>query len=288
MAETLERSQEAKPVEESGPVVVFKDVTIKFDSDQTGDGRIETRTILNNISFEVEHGQTLIILGPAGCGKSVLMKLANGLLMPDAGSVTVFGQDLTKIKERDLFKLRQRIGMVFQESALFDSMNVESNVAYRLNEEGMAPAESHAKVEEVLNFVSLPGAITKFPSELSGGMRRRVSIARAIVTGPDLLLYDSPTGGLDPITSTTIIELIVKQRDVSHATSLLITHRLQDAFTLATHRYNQDAGKMEPIPDGGIDESTQFLVLNEGSIVYRGDTRGLVHSDDPWLQEYLA
>ena len=198
MAETLERSQEAKPVEESGPVVVFKDVTIKFDSDQTGDGRIETRTILNNISFEVEHGQTLIILGPAGCGKSVLMKLANGLLMPDAGSVTVFGQNLTKIKERDLFKLRQRIGMVFQESALFDSMNVESNVAYRLNEEGMAPAESHAKVEEVLNFVSLPGAITKFPSELSGGMRRRVSIARAIVTGPDLLLYDSPTGGFGP------------------------------------------------------------------------------------------
>jgi phospholipid/cholesterol/gamma-HCH transport system ATP-binding protein len=192
------------------------------------------------------------------------------------------------MRERDIYKLRKRIGMVFQESALFDSMNVEDNVAYRLNEEGMPQSESHKKVEEVLNFVELPKAISKYPSELSGGMRRRVSIARAIVTTPDLILYDSPTGGLDPITSTTIIELVIKQRDVSHTTSLLITHRLQDAFTLATHRWNVQENKMEPIPNGGIDDSTQFLVLNDGGIVYHGDTKGLVHSEDPWLKEYLS
>ena len=190
--------------------------------------------------------------------------------------------------ERDIFALRKRIGMVFQESALFDSMNVENNVAYRFNEEGMDPAESHKKVEEVLNFVELPTAAPQLPSELSGGMRRRVSIARAIVTGPDLILYDSPTGGLDPITSTTIIELVVKQRDVSHTTSLLITHRIQDAFTLATHCWNTKDNKMEPIPNGGIEDTTRFLVLNEGSIVFHGNPHDLVRNEDPWLKEYLA
>ena len=261
-----------------GPVVVFKDVCLSFDG----------KDVLKNLSFQVERGQTLCILGPAGTGKSVLMKLVNGLLRPDSGEICVFGQDLNKLKEVQLFPLRQKIGMVFQESALFDSMTVEDNVAYQLNANGMPQEESHKKVEEILNFVSLPKAIAKFPSELSGGMRRRVSIARAIVTNPDLILYDSPTGGLDPITSTTIIELVVKQRDVSHTTSLLITHRLQDAFTLATNTFDQEAGKMKLIPDGGIDESTQFLVLNEGSIVYNGDTRGLVHSDDPWIKQYLS
>ena len=190
--------------------------------------------------------------------------------------------------EAELYKLRARIGMVFQESALFDSMTVEDNVAYRLNEERVPVAESHKRVEEILKFVELPTAAAKYPSELSGGMRRRVSIARAIISNPDLILYDSPTGGLDPITSTTIIELVVKQRDVSHTTSLLVTHRLQDAFTLATHRWNTDANKMELIPDGGIDESTRFLVLNEGHIVYHGDTLGLVHSEDPWIRDYLS
>ncbi len=266
------------PTDPQGPIVAFKDVSLKFDRHQ----------VLKDISFQVDRAQTLIILGPAGCGKSVLMKLVDGLITPDSGSIRVFGEEITTMPERDIFKLRQRIGMVFQESALFDSMNVEDNVAYRLNEEGMDPAESHQKVEEVLNFVALPTAISKFPSELSGGMRRRVSIARAIVTGPDLILYDSPTGGLDPITSTTIVELVIKQRDVSHTTSLLITHRLQDAFTLATHRWNPEANKMEPLPDGKLDETTRFLVLNEGSIVFHGNTEDLVHSEDPWIKEYLS
>ncbi|SNS73877.1 phospholipid/cholesterol/gamma-HCH transport system ATP-binding protein [Granulicella rosea] len=262
----------------SAPIVVFDDVSITFD----------LKPVLHHISFEVAQGETLIILGPAGCGKSVLMKLANGLIEPDSGTIRVFGQDISHMRETDRFALRKRIGMVFQESALFDSLSVENNVAYRLNEEGVPYDEAHAKVEEVLRFVELSQAIDKNPSELSGGMRRRVSIARAIITAPDLILYDSPTGGLDPITSTTIIELIVKQRDVSHTTSLLITHRLQDAFTLATHRWNPEAGHMEPIPDGKIDDSTRFLVLNDGGIVFHGSTQELVHTTDPWLREYLS
>jgi phospholipid/cholesterol/gamma-HCH transport system ATP-binding protein len=278
MATTTIPQPEAVPEERPGPVVAFKNVSITFD----------VRPVLDNISFTVERGQQLIILGPAGTGKSVLLKLVDGLLQPDKGSIEVFGEDIVAMRERDRYKLRARIGMVFQESALFDSLNVEDNVAYRLNEARVDHAESHRQVEEVLNFVALPHAIAKFPSELSGGMRRRVSIARAIVTKPDLILYDSPTGGLDPITSTTIVELVVKQRDVSHTTSLLITHRLQDAFTLATHQWNFEENKMEPIPNGGIDPSTRFLVLNEGKIVFEGSTQELVHSPDPWLKQYLA
>ena len=271
----------ARPIEQlqpGDPVVVFDNVSIGF----------EGKSVLKNISFEVDRGQTMIILGPAGCGKSVLMKLANGLMSPDSGVITVFGQEITAMREREMFQLREHIGMVFQESALFDSLSVEDNVAYRLHEEHMPEDEAHAKVVEALKFVELEGAIAKFPSEISGGMRRRVSIARAIITAPDLILYDSPTGGLDPITSTTIIELVIKQRDVSHTTSLLITHRIQDAFTLATHRFNKETGHMEPIPNGGIDDSTRFLMLNEGSIVFHGSTLDLVHSEDPWIKEFLS
>ena len=275
MPETLEADTADQP---QGPIVVFQDVSIRF----------ERHEVLKHLSFSVDRGQTLILLGPAGCGKSVLMKLANGLLCPDSGTIEVFGNRIDTMPQRDLFKLRERIGMVFQESALFDSLSVADNVAYRLHEDGMSPDEAHAKVVEALHFVDLDHAIDKFPSELSGGMRRRVSIARAIISSPDLILYDSPTGGLDPITSTTIIELVVKQRDVSHATSLLITHRLQDAFTLATHRWDPERNCMQPIPDHGIDNSTRFLVLNEGQIVYDGNTHDLVHTEDPWLKEYLS
>jgi phospholipid/cholesterol/gamma-HCH transport system ATP-binding protein len=260
------------------PVVVFEDVSITFD----------IKPVLKNISFTVCRGETRIILGPAGGGKSVLMKLANGLIRPDSGTIRVFGEDVTRMPETDLFKLRARIGMVFQESALFDSLSVEDNVAYRLHEARVPDEEAHKRVVEALRFVELENTIEKFPAELSGGMRRRVSIARAIISNPDLILYDSPTGGLDPITSTTIIDLVIKQRDVSHTTSLLITHRLQDAFFLATHRFNEKTGKIDPIPNGGIDDSTKFLVLNEGRVVFDGNTHELVHTDDPWLKEYLS
>ena len=262
----------------TAPVVVFEGVSITFD----------VKPVLEDISFRVQRGETRVILGPAGCGKSVLMKLANGLVCPDRGSIEVFGQDITKMRERDLYALRARIGMVFQESALFDSLSVEDNVAYRLYEDKVPEDEAHERVVETLKFVELEHAIQKFPSELSGGMRRRVSIARALITKPDLILYDSPTGGLDPITSTTIVELIVKQRDVSHTTCLLISHRLQDAFTLAMNRWNTTTNKMERIPDGKIDPSTKFLVLNEGRVVFDGSTEELVGSEDPWLKEYLS
>jgi len=264
-----------------GPVVVFEDVSITFD----------VKPVLQNISFSVDRGQTLVLLGPAGTGKSVLLKLANGLLKPDSGSIRIFGQEITTMPERDLYELRAHIGMVFQESALFDSLTVEDNVAYRLHEEHMPEEEAHNRVVEALKFVELEQAIDKYPSELSGGMRRRVSIARAIVSGPDLILYDSPTGGLDPITSTTIIELVMKQRDVSHTTSLVVTHRLQDAFMLATHSYDAQQG-MKAIPkdgpDHGIDPGMKFLMLNEGHVVFHGTTEELVHSTDPWIKEYLA
>ncbi len=265
-------------LEPAAPVVEFSHVSIRFDRD----------TVLNDISFTVRHGEMRIILGPAGVGKSVIMKLSNGLLTPDSGEIRVFGKPLSSLSPREIFELRAHIGMVFQESALFDSLDVEDNVAYRLEEEHCNPAEIHERVVEALRFVELEGTIDKFPSELSGGMRRRVSIARAIISKPDLILYDSPTGGLDPITSTTIIELIIKQRDVSQTTSLLITHRIQDAFTLATHRYNATKSKMELIPDGGIDPGTKFLVLNEGHVVFDGTTQELTRTTNDWLRAFIS
>lgn len=260
------------------PVVEFSHVSIGFERD----------LVLDDVSFTVRHGEMRIILGPAGVGKSVIMKLANGLLTPDSGEIRVFGQLLSHLTPREMFEMRAHIGMVFQESALFDSLDVEDNVAYRLEEEHVAPKETHERVVEALRFVELEQAINKFPSELSGGMRRRVSIARAIISRPDLILYDSPTGGLDPITSTTIIQLIVKQRDVSQTTSLLITHRIQDAFTLATHRYDTAKNEMELIPNGGIDDGTQFLVLNDGRIVFDGTTQELTRTTDPWLKAFIS
>jgi phospholipid/cholesterol/gamma-HCH transport system ATP-binding protein len=274
---TRDDQKPAAPSEEK-PVVVFDNVSIAFD----------LKPVLEDVSFTVAPAETRIILGPAGGGKSVLMKLTDGLLRPDSGTITVFEEEISSMSEDDLFKLRGRIGMVFQESALFDSLSVEDNVAYRLHEERVPEQEAHNRVVEALKFVGLEQAIAKFPPELSGGMRRRVSIARAIVSAPDLILYDSPTGGLDPITSTTIIELVMKQRDVSHTTSLLITHRLQDAFMLAMHRFNPETEKMEPLPGGGVDETTKFLVLNEGKVVFDGDTHELVSSTDPWLKQYLS
>lgn len=260
------------------PVVVFENVSIGFEEKQ----------VLDNISFTVKPGETRILLGPAGVGKSVLLKLADGLLRPDSGRIFVFGEEVSAMREEDLFALRSRIGIVFQEGALFDSLTVRDNVGYRLTEEHLPDDEIDQRVIEALRFVELEHTLTKFPSELSGGMRRRVAIARAIITKPDLLLYDSPTGGLDPITSTTIIELVIKQRDVYHTSSLLVTHRLQDAFVLASHRFNRETNKMEPLPEGHSDPQTSFLVLNNGKFAFDGSTHDLVHSDDPFLKEYLT
>jgi phospholipid/cholesterol/gamma-HCH transport system ATP-binding protein len=260
------------------PAVVFENVSIGFEGKQ----------VLRNLSFTVKQGETRILLGPAGVGKSVLLKLADGLMRPDSGRIFVFGEEVSAMPEEQLFKLRSRIGIVFQEGALFDSLTVRDNVAYRLMEEHLPEEEVDKRVVEALRFVELEHTLDKFPSQLSGGMRRRVAIARAIINRPDLLLYDSPTGGLDPITSTTIIELVIKQRDVYRTSSLLVTHRLQDAFTLVSHRFNREANKMEPLPEGQTDPQTSFLMLSEGKLVFDGSTHDLVHSDDPFIKEYLS
>jgi phospholipid/cholesterol/gamma-HCH transport system ATP-binding protein len=192
------------------------------------------------------------------------------------------------MRQADLYRLRESIGTVFQEGALFDSLTVRDNVGFRLTEDHVPEAEIDSRVTEALRFVELEHTLDKFPSELSGGMRRRVAIARAIVSRPDLLLYDSPTGGLDPITSTTIIELVIKQRDVYKTSSILVTHRLQDAFMLASHHFDRETNKMEPLPRNQTDEQTSFLMLYQGKLVFDGSTHDLVHSEDPFLKEYLS
>lgn len=266
-----------QPKEDALPVV-FEDVSIAFDRNP----------VLDKISFEVKSGETRLLLGPAGSGKSVLMKLANGLIRPDRGRIFIFGHEITAMHENEIFDLRAAIGMVFQEGALFDSMNIRDNVGFRLMEQHVADAEIDQRVEEALKFVELDKTMEKFPSQLSGGMRRRVAIARAIIAKPSLLLYDSPTGGLDPITSTNIIALIMKQRDVYHTSSILITHRLQDAFMLATHVFDKEKNEMQLLPEGQADRDTSFLMLHEGKLVFDGTTHELVHSDDPFLKEYLS
>ncbi len=266
------------PQETNAPVVSFRDVSLSF----------EDTLVFDHISFDVAPGETRILLGQAGAGKSVLLKMADGLIKPDSGQVTVFGQEVSCECEKDLNQLRQRIGMVFQESALFDSISVRDNVAYRLMEERVPEAEMEQRVREALSFVEMEHAIDRFPAEISGGMKRRVAIARAIVTRPDLLLYDSPTGGLDPVTSTTIIELVIKQRDVYRTSSLLVTHRMHDACTMATHRYDATRQRMEPLPDGTTDSQTTFLVLHQGQIAFDGSIEELLSTTDPFLREFIS
>jgi phospholipid/cholesterol/gamma-HCH transport system ATP-binding protein len=260
------------------PPVVFENVSIAFDRNE----------VLKNISFKIRKGETRLLLGPAGSGKSVLIKLANGLIRPDSGRIFVFGHEITAMHENEIFELRSAVGMVFQEGALFDSMNIRDNVGFQLMERHVADDEIDTRVQEALRFVELDKTMEKFPSQLSGGMRRRVAIARAIIAKPSLLLYDSPTGGLDPITSTNIIALIMKQRDVYHTSSILITHRLQDAFMLATHYFDSEKNTMVPSPTGQADPDTSFMVLHDGRLVFDGSTHDLVHSNDPFLKEYLS
>lgn len=258
-------------------VLEFRHVSIAFDGPP----------VLENISFSVAPHETRILLGPAGVGKSVLLKLANGLHCPDKGSVFLFGEDIANTREAKLFGLRKRTGMVFQEGALFDSLSVRDNVAYQLIQEQVPDDEIDSRVLEALRFVGLEETFALFPGSLSGGMRRRVAIARALIRQPELLLYDSPTGGLDPVTSTTIVELIVKQRDVYKTPSLLVTHRLQDAFTMCTHRFDTEKNGMVPLPKGETDPNTTFLMLNEGKLIFDGSIHDLVHSTDSFVREFL-
>jgi phospholipid/cholesterol/gamma-HCH transport system ATP-binding protein len=261
-------------------VIVFENVSIAFES----------KSVLDGISFHLAKGETKAIFGVAGSGKSTILKLALGLIRPDAGSIYVLGENITTMPEDELFDLRRKIGMVFQESALFDSLTVRENVAFRLLEEGNVSEEEVDKpVREALSFVELEHTVDMFPSELSGGMRRRVAIARAIITHPEILLYDSPTGGLDPVTSTTIIQLIVKQRDVYKTSSLMVTHRLQDAFIMASHYFDRKTNQMQPLPPGGRAEVPMgFLILKEGKIIFDGDVHELAHTKDEYIKEYIS
>ena len=264
----------------STPVIVFDDVHISF-----GDNHV-----LRGVSFHLPAGETKALFGVAGSGKSTILKLALGLLPPDSGRITVLGNDVTQLGEQDLFPMRARLGMVFQESALFDSLTVRENVAYRLTEEhGIYDDDIDRKVRESLRFVELEHTLDLFPSELSGGMRRRVAIARAIITRPELLLYDSPTGGLDPVTSNTIVELIMKQRDVNKTSALLVTHRLQDAFAMATHEFDQKTNRMVPLTGGKkCAVPLSFMILRNGKVLFDGDLQQLAHSEDEYIKEYIS
>jgi len=280
-APTLPLNTPTPAAKQSGSEAIrFENVTLAFDD----------KVVLDNISFRLPHGETKAIFGVAGSGKSTVLKLALGLMKPDSGRIYVLGEEVTEMSERALFDLRRQIGMVFQESALFDSRTVRENVAFRLMEEGsVSEDEIERRVREALSFVELEHTVDMFPAELSGGMRRRVAIARAIVTQPEILLYDSPTGGLDPVTSTTIVELIVKQRDVYKTSSLMVTHRLQDAFIMATHYFDRSANKMLALPKGvHCEVPMAFLILRDGKVIFDGDLDELARTRDEYIREFIA
>jgi phospholipid/cholesterol/gamma-HCH transport system ATP-binding protein len=264
------------------PVIELCDVSLSFEEKQ----------VLSDVSFRMDHGETLVLLGTTGSGKSVLLKLLLGLLKPDVGRILIEGEDIVPLPENRLNRFRKRMGIVFQEGALFDSLSVLENVAYRLREEGLyQESEIEHRVREVLRFVEMEYALEKMPSELSGGMRRRVSIARAIISEPSIMLYDSPTAGLDPVTAHTINVLITKLRDVQHVSSIVVTHRLPDAYVLANFVYSAEQQALVPVSTNGQPgeaASTRFLVLREGAVYFQGDEHELTRARDPYLRKFLA
>ena len=265
------------------PAITFEDVWVGFDEGQ----------VLRGVTFQVQERETLILLGETGTGKTLTLKMAAGLLAPNSGSVVVLGNEVSEMEEKELLAFRRKVGFVFQEGALFDSMTVGENVAYRLREDGIAEEEIEPRVREVLRFVELEHTMEQVPSELSGGMKRRVSIARALVNQPPVVLYDSPTAGLDPITSQTIITLILRLRDVYGVTALLATHRLQDGFALANFRFDPETKRVVPNSQNGnaaTDENaarTRFLVYREGDIYFEGEPEEIANSEDPYLKRFL-
>ncbi|MCL4853500.1 MAG: ATP-binding cassette domain-containing protein [Bryobacteraceae bacterium] len=263
-------------------ILRFENVTVTLDE----------ITVLDGITFEMRKSDTCVILGAAGSGKTVLLKTAIGLIKPSTGKVFLFDTDITELDEQELFDLRAKTGVLFQEGALFDSLTIEENVAYPLVNQRAAKRrkrEIRELVEESLRFVELAHTLDKFPSELSGGMRRRVGIARAIVTEPPLVLYDSPTAGLDPITANTIVTLIIKERDVKKTTTVVVTHRYQDGHLLANFRYNPGNGQVEPVTGNGHTDTlkTRFLVLRQGRLTFVGDQQQLEASADPYVSKFV-
>lgn len=262
---------------EEESILRFEHVTVRFGDE----------IALNDVSFDVRRGQTRIILGAAGSGKSVLLKAAIGLLPVASGDVFLFDDKTTNLPEEEMYTVRSRVGIAFQESALFDSMTVAQNVAYPLLYQPSIhsnTSEARDKVKQALEFVELGQTLEKFPAELSGGMRRRAAIARAVVTKPPLLLYDSPTAGLDPITAHTIMALIVKERDVDDTTALVVTHRYQDGNLVANFRYNSHSGTLEPSRQS---DSTRFMVMREGRLIFEGDQDELEASKDSYIGKFV-
>jgi phospholipid/cholesterol/gamma-HCH transport system ATP-binding protein len=269
------------PANNAKSILRFEHVSVSFDGVPA----------LEDLSFDVCEGEARVILGAAASGKTVLLKTAMGLVRPDSGSVYLFGQDITRLSEQKLFDIRSRIGMLFQEGALFDSLTIEENVAYPLvNQKAIqcAACDVEGRVKEALHFVELDQTLARFPSELSGGMRRRAAIARAVVSGPPLLLYDSPTAGLDPITAHTIVALIIKERDLANTTTLMVTHRYQDGNLVANFRYNPDSGQLIPARENGHrpEQRTKFLVLRDGKLAFEGSQTELVASRDPYISKF--
>jgi len=265
------------------PAITFQDVWVGFDEGQ----------VLRGVTFQVHERETLILLGETGTGKTLTLKMAAGLLTPNSGSVIVLGNEISEMSEKELLPFRRKIGFVFQEGALFDSMSVGENVAYRLREDRVAEEEIEPRVLEVLRFIELEHTVDMLPSELSGGMRRRVSIARALINQPPIMLYDSPTAGLDPVTSQTIITLILRLRDVYGVTALLATHRLQDGFALANFHFDPVTKRVVPNAQNGNAAAeanaarTRFLVYRDGGIYFEGEPGEIARSEDTYLKRFL-
>jgi phospholipid/cholesterol/gamma-HCH transport system ATP-binding protein len=259
--------------------VVFDKVSFAFDD----------HVVLRDISFSVPTGSMKVLLGASGSGKSVVLKLILGLLRPDSGTIHVNGQRVDNMTERDLMRVRADIGMLFQESALFDSLTVAENVGYRLYEETDMPTDQvRSRIEEVLGFIGLEAHIDRMPAELSGGQRRRVAIARAMAAKPNLLLFDDPTSGLDPITATTVDDEIVKLRDLERVTSIVVTHQIRDAFYVATHEAVRTSGKVQVLAlTEAKAKHAGFMVLHDGRIYFDGSAAELHASRDGYLQEFL-
>jgi phospholipid/cholesterol/gamma-HCH transport system ATP-binding protein len=267
------------PADET-PAVEFEHVALAFDDD----------VVLRDVSFTVPHGKMTILIGASGSGKSVVLKLILGLLRPDAGVIRVNGTRTDNLPESRLIRVRDDIGMLFQESALFDSLTVAENVGYKLYEETDMPQEGvRARVEEVLGFIGLAEYLDRLPSELSGGQKRRVAIARAMAARPRLLLFDEPTSGLDPIIAKTVDAEILKLRDLERVTSILVTHQLQDAFYVATHHAVRRNGAVviELAPEGAS-ENAEFLMLKDGGIYFQGKARELLASSDPFIVRFMS
>jgi phospholipid/cholesterol/gamma-HCH transport system ATP-binding protein len=246
--------------------------------------------VLEEVSFSVAAGETVVVHGAAGSGKTVLLKLALGLLRPLKGRIFLFGIDVTRLSEQEWYEVRSRTGVLFQEGGLFDSLTVADNVAYPLLNQPrlrVALERIDKRVQESLDFVELGHTLEKVPSELSGGMRRRVGIARAIVTAPELLLYDSPTAGLDPITANMIMALILKERDENQATTLMVTHRHQDGEILARYRWDKRTGDLLPVPRGESTR-TRYLVLKEGRLVFLGTPEEFDSSRDDYVMQFAS